>query len=256
MAQLEHVIARPTQRTQNHSILLLHGAWHGAWCWERAMADLAGRGFEVHAVSVRGHGASEPAGPFATVLSYAEDVFVALDAVGERPILVGHSSGGYVAQLLITGVTGRRPRLAGAVLLCSSPVNIGAYFMDRGLRGEATVDIKALLRREPGAVRHAFFRPDVPDAELERHRLRLVAEPPLLTFSSMLLRPRPERCRTPALVIAAERDTVFDVAAQRDTAAAYDAELVVVPGAAHDLMLDPAWPCAGDAIERFAAALP
>lgn len=219
------------------------------------MADLAGRGFEVHAVSVRGHGASEPAGRFATVLSYAEDLFAALAAVGERPILVGHSSGGYVTQLLITGAVGRRPRLAGAVLLCSSPVNIGAYFVSRGLRGEATVDIRALLQREPEAVRHAFFRPDISAEELERHRLRMVDEPPLLTLSSMLLRPHPERCRTPTLVIAAECDTVFDVAAQRETAEAYDAELVVVPGATHNLMLDPAWPVAGDAIERFAASL-
>jgi pimeloyl-ACP methyl ester carboxylesterase len=52
-------------------------------------------------------------------------------------------------------------------------------------------------------------------------------------------------------VIAAERDAVFDVEAQRVTARAYGAELVVVPGAAHDLMLDPAWPVAADAIERF-----
>lgn len=255
MAQLEHIIARPARRRYSHPVLLLHGAWHGAWCWEAAMADLAARGFEAHAVSVRGHGASTPAGRLATVLAYAADARAAIAAAGPRPVVVGHSAGGYVTQLLITGAAGPPPELAGAVLLCSSPVSIGAYFMDRGLRGAPMVSLPALLRREPDTVRRAFFRPAIAAEELERHRARLVAEPPLVTLSSMLLRPRPARCRTPALVIAAERDAVFDLEAQRATAAAYGAELVVVPGAPHDLMLDPAWPLAGAAIERFAAGL-
>lgn len=255
MEQLEHRIARPAARRYAHPVLLLHGAWHGAWCWEEAMTDLAARGFEAHAVSVRGHGAS-PA-PRAhwrsTVLDYAREVRAALAALGGRPLVVGHSAGGYVAQLLATGAVGPAPDLAGLVLLCSSPVNIGAYFLDRGLRRAPMVSLPALLRREPATVRQAFFRPAIADDELERHRARLVAEPPLVTLSSMLVRPRPAACRAPVLVIAAERDAVFDVAAQRATAAAYGAELAVVPGAAHDLMLDPAWPVAAEAIERFAA---
>lgn len=256
MTHLEHLVARPAVRRFPHPLLLLHGAWHGAWCWEPAMAALARRGFEAHAVSVRGHGGSGPAGRRATVLSYLVDVRAALAAAGPRPVLVGHSSGGYVTQLLITGAAGPPPELAGAVLLCSSPVDIGAYFSDRGRRGAPMPSLRGLIRREPEAVRFALLRPDVPAAELEAVRLRLVAEPPLVTASSMLLRPRPARSRTPTLVIAAERDTVFDVEAQRDTAAAYGAPLVVVPGAAHDLMLDPAWPTAAAAIEAFAAALP
>lgn len=249
----EHLTARPAHRRYSAPVLLLHGAWHGAWCWEAAMADLAARGFEAHALSVRGHGASSaPPGHWrSTVLDYAREVRSAIAALGGRPLVVGHSAGGYVLQLLITGAVGPRPPVAGAVLLCSSPVSIGGYFLDRGLRGAPMVSLPALLRREPATVRRAFFRPEIADDELERHRARLVSEPPLVTLSSMLLRPRPSRCRTPVLVIAAERDAVFDVAAQRATARAYAAELVVVPGAAHDLMLDPAWPLAAEAIERF-----
>jgi pimeloyl-ACP methyl ester carboxylesterase len=256
MTYLEHLIARPAARTHAAPILLLHGAWHGAWCWEAAMADLAGRGFEAHAVSLRGHGASDPAGPRTTVLDYARDARAAIAAAGPRPVVVGHSSGGYVLQMLITGALGPPPPIAGAVLLCSSPPDIGAYFSDRGRRGVRMPSLRGLIRREPEAVRFALFRPDTPAAEIERHRLRLVAEPPLVTLSSMLLRPRPPRSRTPVLVVAAGRDTVFDVEAQLSTAALYGAGLVVVPEAPHDLMLDPAWPQAADAIARFAAALP
>ncbi len=57
------------------------------------------------------------------------------------------------------------------------------------------------------------------------------------------------------LVIAAERDMVFGVQAQQITAATYNVELIIVPEAAHDLMLDPAWPIAPKAIERFVGKL-
>lgn len=254
MVTLEHLTSHPVQRRYHSPLLLIHGAWHGAWCWEAAREDLAARGFEVHAISVRGHGGS-PAPPGyrrSTILDYAREVRGAIAAVDGRPIVVGHSAGGYVVQLLITGIVGPRPPLAGAVLLCSSPTNIGAYFLDRGLRGAPMVNLPALLRREPTALRHALFRPDIPDAQLERHRARMVAEPPLVALSSMLLRPRPAACRVPVLVIAAERDAIFDLDIQRETARAYNAQLVVVPGAAHDLMLDPAWPIAAKAIEGFA----
>jgi hypothetical protein len=39
---------------------------------------------------------------------------------------------------------------------------------------------------------------------------------------------------------------------QRATADAYHGDLVVVADATHDLMLDPAWPVAAEAIIRFA----
>jgi pimeloyl-ACP methyl ester carboxylesterase len=68
----------------------------------------------------------------------------------------------------------------------------------------------------------------------------------------MLLRPRPAARRIPMLAIAAERDAVYGLDTQCGTAAAYGCELLVVPDAAHDLMLDPAWPIAAEAIERFA----
>jgi pimeloyl-ACP methyl ester carboxylesterase len=253
---MEHLIVYPTTRRFAQPILLLHGAWHGAWCWERAMPDLAARGFEVHAISLPGHGASPRPAGYArlTVLDYARSVRSVLADLGGQPLLVGHSSGGYISQLLVTGVVGPRPPLSGAVLLCSSPVAINAYFIDRGLRGVPMVDIRALLRREPATVRQAFFRPTISATELELHRGRLVSEPPFMSLSSMILRPQPAHNQTPVLVIAAACDAVFDLEAQQATAATYQAELVVVPEATHDLMLDPAWPEAGAAIEAFAAS--
>ena len=36
--------------------ILVHGAWQGAWCWERATAALAGAGIKALAIDLPGHG--------------------------------------------------------------------------------------------------------------------------------------------------------------------------------------------------------
>ncbi|MEI6777309.1 MAG: alpha/beta hydrolase [Chloroflexales bacterium] len=255
MIQLEHVIARPSRQLHHTPLLLIHGAWHGAWCWEQAMAGFAAHGFESHAVSIRGHGDSPRPSGYArsTIVQYASDVCAAIAAVGSRPVVVGHSLGGLLVQLLITGSIGPVPAIAGAVLLCSSPVSMRAYFT-RDPAAEP-ISLPAMLRLEPQAMRAALFRHDIAEGDLARHVARMVSEPPLVTPSSMLLRPRPTACRTPLLAIAAERDSVYGPDAQRATAAAYGCELLMVPNATHDLMLDPAWPIAAKAIEHFAARL-
>lgn len=218
------------------------------------MADLAARGFEAHAISLRGHGHSPRPPGFArsTIVQYLSDVRAAIAAVGPRPLVVAHSLGGMLLQLIITGVAGPPPDLAGAALLCSSPVSLGAYFAPRPA-GAEPLAMADMLRFEPRAMRAGLFRPDIAAAELERHVARMVREPPLVIPSSMLLRPRPARCRARVLVIAAGRDATYSVDVQRASAAAYRGELVVVPNATHDLMLDPDWPIAGAAIARFAA---
>ena len=38
------------------SIVLVHGAWHGAWCWRRVLPLLRGAGIDTHAVTLTGVG--------------------------------------------------------------------------------------------------------------------------------------------------------------------------------------------------------
>ncbi|WP_322816824.1 alpha/beta hydrolase [Chloroflexus sp.] len=256
LGSIEWITVQPQSPQPVPPVVLVHGAWHGAWCWtEQAIPDLVARGLTVHAISLRGHGRSAPAGSLTTICDYVHDVQTVVRKLPQPPLIVGHSSGGYVVQLLMSGRCGTVPPLAGAVLLCSSPVSSPTYFLRRMRERTPMVDIRALLRREAEAVRAALFRADIAPADLERYRRQLVREPPLVTLTSMVIRPRPLRVQVPVLVIAAGSDAIFDVPAQQELAAAYRAELIVIPEAAHDLMLDPAWPLAGTAIAYFAATL-
>src|SRR5262245_468642 len=116
MPQLEHQFLRPRDRRYASPLLLIHGAW----CWHDAMVDFAARGFEVHAISWRGHGESDRPRWFNLlgIRDYLRDLALAVEAISPRPVVIGHSLGGYVTQLYLT-----EQELAGAVLLCSTPPN-------------------------------------------------------------------------------------------------------------------------------------
>ena len=74
--------------------MLVHGAWHGAWCWARVQAELDERGIPSLAVDLPGHGASvEQLGDLTADIDHVQRVLALLR--GEI-VLVGHSYGGAV----------------------------------------------------------------------------------------------------------------------------------------------------------------
>jgi pimeloyl-ACP methyl ester carboxylesterase len=68
------------------TFVLVHGAWHGAWCWSALEPELAARGYQSIAVDLPCEDAA------ATFDDYATVVVAAAECV-EAPVLVGHSLG-------------------------------------------------------------------------------------------------------------------------------------------------------------------
>jgi pimeloyl-ACP methyl ester carboxylesterase len=89
------------------TFVLVHGAWHGGWCWDRVAPRLRAAGSEVHAPTLTG--LSERAhllSPTVGLDTHVEDVVRLIDVLGLRDVvLVGHS---YAGQI-VTGVADRRP---------------------------------------------------------------------------------------------------------------------------------------------------
>jgi pimeloyl-ACP methyl ester carboxylesterase len=86
---------------------LVHGAWHGAWCWERLIPELEAHGQAAIAVELPG------ADPGAGCAAYAE-VVLAETASADDLVLVGHSLGGLTIPL----VAAARP-VRKLVFLCA-----------------------------------------------------------------------------------------------------------------------------------------
>ena len=82
------------------SYVLVHGAWHGGWCWRRVARALAATGAEVHTPTLTGLGErAHLASPDIGLETHVRDILGVLEAEDlSGVILVGHSYGGIVAS--------------------------------------------------------------------------------------------------------------------------------------------------------------
>ena len=96
------------------TFVLVHGAWHGGWCWAPLERALRGRGHETSAPTLTGLGErSHLATPQVTPDTHVLDITSHIVWQGlEDVILVGHSYGG----VIITGVAGRMPERVRALV--------------------------------------------------------------------------------------------------------------------------------------------
>lgn len=78
------------------TIVLVHGAWHGAWCWYKVIPILRQHGHRVIAPDLPGHGIDCTPSKRVSMKSYTDCVCGVLDECEEPAILVGHSMAGTV----------------------------------------------------------------------------------------------------------------------------------------------------------------
>lgn len=247
MPHLEVLSQKPTGPARPTPVLFVHGAWHAAWCWENFLPYFAQRGYEAHALSLRGHGHSagrEAIRWHSAARGYVADVAQVAQALRTPPVVIGHSMGGYVVQKYLEQYSAPL-----GVLLASIPVTGLVGFAMRYatrhprhfLLANLQLDPRVLINT-PELVHEALFSARVPRAEVMRHYERLQSESVLMQWETLVLAlPRPARVKTPMLVMAAEQDQLFTVDEARLTARAYHAQIEIFPNMAHNLMLEPGW---------------
>ncbi|NBD25645.1 alpha/beta fold hydrolase [Paenibacillus glycinis] len=98
------------------TFVLVHGSWHGAWCWDKVVPLLQNAGHRVVAIDLPGHGLDTMPVQEITLQDYTDRLCSVLDNETEQVILVGHSSGG----LAITQTAEYRPdKIRTLVYLCA-----------------------------------------------------------------------------------------------------------------------------------------
>jgi pimeloyl-ACP methyl ester carboxylesterase len=74
--------------------VLVHGAYHGAWCWDLLVPELERRGHRAVSIDLPVYD------PSAGAAEYAAVVADAIGSGGGKPVVVGHSMGGLVIPLV------------------------------------------------------------------------------------------------------------------------------------------------------------
>jgi pimeloyl-ACP methyl ester carboxylesterase len=96
--------------------VLVHGAWHGAWCWKKILPGLWKAGHRAFPVTLTGTGErAHQLSPGISLKTHIDDVAAVMEAEElQQAIVVGHSYGGMV----VTGLADRMPgRIARLVYL-------------------------------------------------------------------------------------------------------------------------------------------
>ena len=71
------------------TFLLVHGAWHGAWCWEKVVVALEAAGHRAIAIDLPGHGDDPTPPENVTLASYSQAIRAVAHSAPEAVIAAG-----------------------------------------------------------------------------------------------------------------------------------------------------------------------
>ncbi len=124
--------------TQN-AFVLVHGAWHGGWCWRRLERRLRDLGHTVHAQTLTGLAdRAHLAGPNVGLTTHATDVARLIEVEKlDQVTLVGHSYGGMVVTAACEAIG---TRVASLVMLDAFVPEAGQSMLDVSPRSRIMVE--------------------------------------------------------------------------------------------------------------------
>ncbi len=240
---IERIVYTPDEKRFKTPIVMQHGMWHGAWGWQPWQELLAEWGWESHAHSLPGHGRSPTQRPirWCTLGYYLEFLTAEIKRMPRPPVLMGHSMGGALAQMILKN----QEDLAAVVMVAPWK----SHSMVRPI-------LRTLQRDLPGFIRSALHLTSTPlvrtpyraaqmflteGALLSPEELHEKLGPEsmwvLFQYTPPLWRPA-KQINTPILWLAGGADRLIREWEQKQSAAWYNADYVVVAGAGHDVMLE------------------
>lgn len=134
--------------------ILISGAWHGAWCWERVAPLLEAQGHHVVAPDLPGMGADRTPFDGMSFRDWAESVGRLAQSAAEPVVLVGHSRGGIVVS--------QTAELAPDAIRTS--VYLAAALVPNGLR---MADVFATAPTDPAVAAGVRLRADGLSTDLD-----------------------------------------------------------------------------------------
>ncbi len=239
-------------------LLFIHGSFCSAPIWRhRFMPFFAAHGHDCYAVTLSGHGenADNWALHFLGLNDYVKNVCEAIEKIGEPCVLIGHSLGGMIVQKYIEDHS-----CLGAVLLNSLPPSgaLSSIMHMMNNSPDLFMSLNQVMVFGPEAMNFDMLKrllvsDDTHPASLaEVHNLFQVESLRVINDVTLFDIPR-KRAKEgfPIAVIGGDNDTMIPVSALHETAIFHGADLEIIPGAPHAVMLDKRWKMVAERIRSW-----
>ena len=198
--------------------VLVHGGFHGAWCWERLIPELEQRGHTALAIDLPGYGARLREDP--TLAEYRDAV---VEVIETDDVLVGHSMGGFVTTMAADAAVDRVRHvvyLAAGLPVEGQPMfTSGASDALSNTTMLMTVDDGRRMQFRSAEAATDFFYHDCPP-DLAQWACSRLTPQPLAVFSEAISVPRFWEGEPPRSLILCRQDRAGgdDAATDRTTA--------------------------------------
>nr|WP_263429465.1 alpha/beta fold hydrolase [Nannocystis pusilla] len=216
---LKHQVTRSNERDEGGKhFVLVHGAWHGAWCWATTARLLVARGHRVTTLDLPSHGADETSPASVTLADYAARVLAALDAIDGPVVLVGHSMGGIVVS---TVAEARPSKIEKLVYVAAFLLPNGTSMLDVALHdADSMATLNLVVRPDEGVVdinRDAVGEVFYADCrrEVVDHARTLLKPNPLAPLATPLVLSRASYGSVRRFYVSCAKDRAITLATQR-----------------------------------------
>lgn len=190
-----------------------------------------------------------------SIADLVDDVDSVASSLPTRPVVIGHSMGGFVVQKYLE--TYDAP--AGVLVAAIPPRGAGGFLL-RGMKRHPWHTIRGIVTQRslhgystPKLAREYFYSPHTPEPDVVRYAARLDEEFPGKLTQDMVRRglPKPDLVTAPLLVLGAEHDGCITQEEFHATARAYRTEAEIFPDMGHNMMLEPGWEAVADRIHTW-----
>jgi len=168
--------------------ILVSGAWHAGWCWERVVPQLEAGGHRAIAPDLIGMGQDHTPLSTVTLAKWADQIAAIIREQDEPVVLAGHSRGG----IIISEVAERVPQhIATLAYLAAFLVESGETLMSTATKLPRERPVEISIAQEGGTT---LVRPEALDATfynmtesawVDRAR-SLVSAEPMAAFTTPL----------------------------------------------------------------------
>ncbi|KYF97205.1 alpha/beta hydrolase [Sorangium cellulosum] len=225
-----------SQGSGKNTYVLVHGAFVGAWAWDKVVPLLEAGGNEVIALDLPAHGEDQTPLASASLEAYTDAVVEAIDSAARPVVLVGHSMGGIV----VSQAAEQRPDKVKTLVYLTAFLMKDGQSLNQEWADDEGAEIKAYaapssdgtsLSFKEGWAEDAFCQDCSPEdvQRLESH----LREEPAKPFDEPIHVTEERWGRVPRVYIEALKDLAISPAEQRSQYTALPCEKVLSLDAGH-----------------------